>query len=126
MIEEIPLTFVVDNTMVVGPTTVGLLSHNQALIFVRPHGILTHGVTENFSILPHVWIGKVIVAVVLESEWSFCLTIRKVFQTVDTHHLKLALAPFYFFSWGVIGKLLHVLLELGTTSIAPEYVGVTI
>ena len=126
MIEQIPLAFIVDDTMVVRPTTVIVLGHNQSLILVGAHGVLTHGIAQHLSILPNVWIGKVIVAIILKGERTLCLTTWQAFQTIDTIHLKLAIAPLNFFLWGIIGKILHVRLQFRTTTSTPEDVGIAV
>ena len=94
VIEQIPLTLVVDDAVVVCPTTVSMLSHDQSLVFVWTHRILTHGIAENLRLFTNVRIGQVVVAVVLESEWAFSLTVGQTLEAVDTHHLKLAVTKF--------------------------------
>ena len=110
----------------VGPAAVGVLGHNQALVFVGTHGVLTHGIAENLGILTHIRIGEVVVAVILEGEGTLSLTVGQVFQTVHTHHLHLTVAPLDFLLRGVVGQLLHVVFELGTAAVAPEDVGIAV
>ena len=126
VIEQIPLAFIVDNAVVVGPAAILMLWHDNTLVFVGPHWVLTHGIAEHFGFLPHVWIGEVVPAVGLEGKWAFGLTVRQVFQAVDTHHLHLAVAPLNGFLGIVICQFLHVGLELGTTSVAPENIGIAV
>ena len=102
------------------PTAILMLGHDKTLVFIRTHRILAHGIAKYLSIFPYIRISKVIVAIVLESKRPFSLTIRKSLETVYTIHLKLALTPFYLFLWSVIGYLLHIVLELCTTTITPE------
>ena len=126
VIEQIPLTFVVDDAVVVSPAAVVVLGHDQALVLVGTHRVLTHGVAEHFGILTDVWIGEVVVAVILEGKRSFSLTVGQVLETVHTHHLELSLTPLYFLLWSVVGQFLHVGLEFGTASCTPEDVGVAV
>ena len=112
--------------MVIRPTTIGLLCHDESLVFVRSHWILTHGVGKDLGVLPHIRIGQVIVAVVLERERSFSLTVGQVLETMNAYHLHLTIAKLHGFPWVVICQFFHVVLELGTTAIAPEDVGVAI
>ena len=126
MIEQIPLTLVVDDAMMIGPAAVLMLGHDETFVFVGAHRILTHGIAENLSILAYVRISKVIPAISLESERTFSLTAGQVFQTADTQHFKLAVAPLYLFLGRIVSEFLHVGLEFGTTAIAPENVGVAV
>ena len=126
VVEQIPLTLVVDDAVMVGPTAVGLLGHNQTFVFVGTHGILTHGIAEDFGLLPDVRIGQVVPAVSLESKRTFSLTAGQVFKAVDAIHLKLTLAPLNFLLRSIIGEFLHVGLEFGTTSGSPEDVGISV
>ena len=92
MIEQIPLAFIIDNTVVVGPAAVLMLRHDQALILIRTHRVLTHGVAEHLSIIPYVWVGEVVPTVSFESERAFSLAVGQAFETVHTNHLHLAVA----------------------------------
>ena len=74
MIEEIPLSLVVYYTMVVGPAAILMLSHDETLILIRTHRILTHCIAENFCWVSYVRIGEIVVSVVLEGKRTFCLT----------------------------------------------------
>ena len=126
MIEEIPLTFEVHNAVMVGPTAVGLLRHNQSLVFIGSHWMLAHGIGKHLGVFPHIWISQVKVTVVLECEWSFCLTIRQTFETVYANHFHLSVTPLDNFLWVVVSEFLHVFLEFGTASISPENVSITV
>ena len=126
MIEQIPLTLVIDNTVVVGPTAIVVLRHNQSLILIRSHRILTHGISEYFGILPHVWVGQVVIAIVLECEWSLRLSVGQVFEAIHTRQLELTVAPLDGLRRCVVGQFLHIGLEFGTTAGTPENVGIAI
>ena len=126
MIEQIPLTLIVDDAVVISPATIGLLGHNQALVLVGTHRVLTHGIAEHLGILSHIRIGQIIVAIVLEGEGTLGLTTRQTLETIDTLHLKLTVTPFDGFRRCIVGNLLHVILEFGTTTSTPEQVGIAI
>ena len=108
MIEQIPLTFVVHNTMMICPATVGMLCHYKSLVLVWSHRILAHCITENLGAVPNIRISEVVVAVILESKRAFRLTTGQTFEAVYTKHLKLTVTPLYFFLRSVFGKFLHV------------------
>ena len=84
MIEQIPLALVIDDAVVVGPTAIVMFRHNQSLILIRSHRVLTHGIAEDFGILPHVRIGEIVVAIVLEGERALRLTVGQVLEAVHT------------------------------------------
>ena len=126
MIEQIPLALVIDDAVVVGPTAVVVLRHDQSLILIRSHRVLTHGIAEDLGVLPHVWIGEIVVAIILEGERTLRLTVGQVFQTMDTLHHKLAISPFERICRVVVSEFLHIGLEFGTKSCSPEDISVTI
>ena len=126
VIEQIPLALVVHNAVVVGPAAVGMLGHDEAFVFVGTHRVLTHGVAEHLGVLPHIRIGQVVIAVVLEGERAFSLTVGQVLEAVHAHHLEFALTPLHFLLRSVVGEFLHIILELGATSGTPEDIGVAV
>ena len=126
MIEQIPLTFVVDDAVVVSPAAVGMLGHNQAFVFVGTHRVLTHGISQHLSVLSDVRIGQIVVAVVLKGERSFSLTAGQTFKTVHANHFHLAVTKLDFRLGVVVGKFNHVGLQLGAASVAPENVGIAV
>ena len=112
--------------MVVGPAAVIMLRHNQTLILIRSHRVLTHGIAEDLSVLPYVWIGEIVVAIILEGERPLRLTVGQVLEAVHTRQFKLAVAPLDGLRRCVVGQFLHVGLEFGTTACPPENVGITV
>ena len=126
VIEEIPLSLEVDDAVMVSPAAVGVFGHDDALVFIGTHRVLAHSVADNLSILPYVGICQVIVAVVFEGKRTFCLTVGQVFQTVDAHHLHLAITPLHGLLRCVVGQLLHVLLQFSAAAVAPEDVGIAV
>ena len=125
MVEEIPLALVVHDAVVVGPA-VGVLGHDETFVFVGSHGILAHGVAEDFCLFADVRIGEVVPAVSLEGKRSLSLAVGQVLEAVDAHHFELALTKLDFFFWSVVGQFLHVWLQLGATARTPKDVGVAI
>ena len=126
VVEQVPLALVVHDAVVVGPAAVGVLGHDQSLVLVGTHRVLAHGVAEYFGVLPHVRIGEVVPAVGLEGKRAFSLAVGQVPEAVYAYHLHLAVAPLDGFLGVVVGEFLHVGLQLGTTSVAPEDVGVAV
>ena len=126
MIEQIPLTFIIYDAVMVGPTAILMFWHDEALILVRSHWILTHGIAKNLGILPDIRIGQVIIAIILKGKRSLGLTVRKVFQTVDTIHLKLTIAKLHFLLRSIVSQFLHIGFELSTTASTPEDVRIAI
>ena len=126
VIEQIPLTFVIHNTVVIGPTAVCMLSHDESLVFIWAHRILAHSISENFGVFTHIRIRKVVVAVVFKGERTFSLTTGQAFETVHPEHLKLAVTPLNSLLGIVVGKFLHIVFEFGTAPCPPEYVSVTV
>ena len=126
MIEQIPLALVIDDAVVVGPAAIVVLSHNQTFILVRSHRILTHGIAQNLRVLSDVRIGKIVVAVILESQRALGLTVGQIFKAVDAIHLKFAFAPLHFLLGRVVGQFLHVGLEFGTATCSPEDIGIAV
>ena len=57
VIEEVPLTLIVDDAVMVCPASVGLLGHDKSLVLVGSHGVLAHCVAEHFCLLPDVRVG---------------------------------------------------------------------
>ena len=126
MIEEIPLTFIIYDTVMICPAAVLVLRHYDSLVFVWSHRILAHSIAENLSILPHIRIRKVIIAVIFECKRTFGLTARKSLKAVHTYHLELTVTPSDGIPRIVFGKFLHIVLEFGTASVTPEQVCVSI
>ena len=126
VVEQVPLALVVDDAMVISPTAVRLLGHDQPFILIRTHGVLTHRITKHLRILTDIRIGQVIPTVGLKGKGTLGLTVGQVFQTVDTQHLKLTVAPLDFLLGGIVSQLLHIGLELGTTACTPKDVGIAV
>ena len=126
VIEQVPLALVVDNAVMVGPAAIGMLGHDETLVFIGSHGVLTHGITQHLSILSDIGVGEVVPAVGLESKRTFGLAVGQALEAVDTNHLHLAVAPFHGLLGVVVGELLHVGLQLGAAAIAPEDVGIAV
>ena len=126
MIEEIPLTLVLHNAVMVRPATVGLLGHNESFVLIGSHRILAHGVGEDFGFLPYIRVRQVVIAVVFKCKGTFRLTVRQVFQAVDAIHFKLTLAPLHFFFRGIVCKFLHVVFQFCAASGSPEDVSIAI
>ena len=126
MIEKIPLSLIVYDTMVVSPATILMLSHDETLILIRTHRILTHSIAENLCIVSNIRICEVVVAVVFEGKRTFSLTTWQTFETVYAVHLKLVIAKLHLLFWCIVGKFLHVWLELSATTCTPEDVGIAV
>ena len=126
VIEQIPLTFEVHNTVVIGPAAIGMLCHNEPFILVWPHRMLAHGVGQDFGTVAYVRVSKVIVAVILESKRALGLATGQALKTVHSKHLKLTVTPLDGFLRSIISEFLHIVLEFGTASCPPEYVSIAI
>ena len=126
VIEQVPLTLIVNNAVMVGPAAVGMLGHDEALILIRTHGVLTHGISQHLSVLSHIRIGEVVPAVGLEGERTLSLTVGQAFKTVHTNHLHLAVAKLHLRLGVVVGQFLHVGLQFSAASVAPEDVSITV
>ena len=110
MIEQIPLTLKVHDAVMIGPATVGMLCHDESLIFVWSHRVLAHCVCQHLGTIPHIGISKVEVAVILECKRTLSLTAWQSFKAVHAKHLELAVAPLHGFLRSVVCQFLHVVL----------------
>ena len=82
MIEQIPLTLIINDTMVISPTTILMFRHDDTFVFIGAHWILTHSISKNLSILSYIRIGKIVIAIILKSKWPFCLTAGQTFKAI--------------------------------------------
>ena len=126
MIEKIPLSLIIHDTVMIGPATVLMLRHNDSLILVWSHRILAHCISKDLGILPYIRIGKIIIAIVFKCERALGLTVRKILQAVHTDHLHFARSPFHDFTRIIVSKFLHIVLQLCATAVAPENIGVAV
>ena len=103
-----------------------MLGHDQTFVLIGSHGMLAHGIAQDLGVIPDIRIGQIIVAVVFKGKRTFRLTVGQVFQTVDTTHLELMIAPLHHFRRGVVSQFLHVVLQFRTASGTPEDIGIAV
>ena len=93
MIEEIPLTFVFDDGMVVCPACHWGFVHNDTLELKRSHRRVAHGVCKSLGRVAHPWEGVVVFTFALEDKGSFLESLWQVFHRlglgVEFHHVVL-------------------------------------
>ena len=126
MIEEIPLSLIFDDTVMVGPASVLMLGHNDSLIFIWSHRILAHSIAENLGIFPYIRIGKIVIPVIFKCERTFSLTVRQILQAIYTDHFKLVRSPLDHLTRIIVSEFLHIVLKLGTASVSPENIGISV
>ena len=77
MIEKIPLSLIFYDAMMIGPALRRRLIHDDALERERSHRMVSHGISQRFGSILFTYPreGEIILAVTLESKWSFLETI---------------------------------------------------
>ena len=77
MVEQIPLSFVADNGVVVGPAFAGGLRHDDTFEYIGPQRAVTHGIGQRLGLVLHPGIGEVEPALAFKDERAFLETLRK-------------------------------------------------
>ena len=139
VVEQVPLAFVFDQAVVVGPAAVGMLGHDDALEVPRTQRTLRHGVGQCLGgvgaiarVATHPWEGEVVPVAAAEGKRAFLETVGQALHLLSAHlhrrHLRHALATWHldFLQFSV--ELLHVALQLGTANAhaAPVDVGLSV
>ena len=93
MIEEIPLSLIFHDAMMIGPALRRRLIHDDALERERSHRMVSHGISQRFGSILFTYPreGEIIFAVTLEGKWSFLETIWQSLHSLrlrgELHHI---------------------------------------
>ena len=79
MIEEIPLSLIFYDAVMVGPALRRRLIHDDALECERSHRMVSHGISQRFGsiLFTYPWEGEIIFAVTLEGKRTFLESLRQ-------------------------------------------------
>ena len=79
VIEEIPLSLIFHDAMMIGPALRRRLIHDDALECERSHRMVSHGISQRFGsiLFTYPWEGEIILAVTLEGKRSFLESLRQ-------------------------------------------------
>ncbi len=80
MIEKVPLAAPLHYGVVIGPTAVGPLVHNQAFKLKRAKRRIAHSVSQCLGFVLYPWKCEIILAVALEYEWPLLKTFGQSFE----------------------------------------------
>ena len=79
VIEEIPLSLIFYDAMMIGPALRRRFIHDNALECKRSHRMVSHGISQRFGSILFTYPreGEIILAVTLEGKWSFLESLRQ-------------------------------------------------
>ena len=83
VVEQIPLSSVFHQRMVIGPAAGRRLVHYDPLIFERSERVVTHGICQSLSVFPHPRICQIIPAITFECERALLEAFRQRFVKSD-------------------------------------------
>ena len=89
MIEEVPLSLVFHDGMVIGPASILMLFHDDTFVFIRSHRLVAHGISETFGAIFFAYprVSEVKLTISLECERTFLEAFGQSFHcmTVELH-----------------------------------------
>ena len=79
VIEEIPLSLIFHDAVMIGPALRWRLIHDDTLECERSHRMVSHGISQRFGAILFTYPreGEIILAVTLEGKWSFLESLRQ-------------------------------------------------
>jgi len=113
VIEEIPLSLIFHDAMMIGPALRRRFIHDDALECERSHRMVSHGISQRFGSILFTYPreGEIIFAVTLEGKWSFLESLRQSL-----------------YQFGFRGKFRHVWFQLShvQTSSSPVDISLSV
>ena len=98
VIEEIPLSLIFHDAMMIGPALRRRLIHDDALECERSHRMVSHGISQRFGSILFTYPreGEIILTVALEGKWAFLESLRQSLYRLrfrgKFHHVRFQLS----------------------------------